>query len=158
MKKFYIKIILLFCVLISNLMSINAEELVDNGHSFNAYDNPVYYQYFDDYMNILGEEFNKIKYYRRNIFVKFDYKIHRDGTISEFSIDPLTNSPINIKKLKVLIENNLPPKFYEGMNKENVNISIVFYTSKYPDIYLIDYYPPRMNKEGVFYIKMERKI
>ena len=84
-------------------MSINAEELVDNGHSFNAYDNPVYYQYFDDYMNILGEEFNKIKYYRRNIFVKFDYKIHRDGTISEFSIDPLTNSPINIFNVVVIL-------------------------------------------------------
>lgn len=141
-----------------NIAPLRAEELIDNGRNFNAYENPVYYKYFDDYMNILGEEFGKIKFYRGNIFVEFYYKIHKDGTISDFRVDAFSDVLINAKKLRELVEKNLPPKFYEGMDKEWLNINIVFSTNRYYDEYTIDHYSPRVVKDGKFSILMDRRI
>lgn len=139
-------------------MPLKAEVIKDNGRSFNAYDNPVYYKYFDDYMNILGEEFGKIKFYRINILVEFYYKIHKDGTISDLKVGQYTNSPMNAKKLKQLVENNLPPKFYDGMDEEWVNVNLDFSTNRYYDEFTIDHYSPRVVKDGKFRIFMDRRI
>lgn len=156
MIKFLCKLVL--TVLLLNIVNVSAEELLDDRHMFNPYDNPVYYKYFDDYINILGENFDRIKFYRINIFVGFKYKIYRDGSIHDIKIDYLTNSPMNAKKLQKLIESNLPPKFYDGMNKDYVNVDLVFATNQYYDEYELDKFPPRVVKDGIFKILIDKKI
>lgn len=155
MIKTVIRFFILFLLLI---LPVNAEELLDNARYFNAYENPVYYKYFDDYMNILGNEFAKIKFFRSNICVQFEYKIYKDGTIGDIKIDPVTNSPKNAEKLKLLLVNNLPPKFYSGMDKDYLNIEIFFGTNRFYDEYTIDFFPDRVRPGSVFTITMDRHI
>ena len=47
------KIIFSLIILIFSQFA-TAEELLNNKHYFNRYENPVYYQYMDDYMNLIG--------------------------------------------------------------------------------------------------------
>lgn len=147
---------IIFIILIT--LPCNAENLGNNRHLFNSYENPVYYKYFDDYMNLIGEKYSKIKFYRQNIFVGFEYKIYPDGTIQDLKTDLLTNSPMNEKKLKRLIENNPPPNFYKGMDRDYVNIEISFQTNKYCDEYNVDYYGFNTKRDDFFSINMNRKI
>ena len=58
----------------------------------------------------------------------------------------------------MLLVNNLPPKFYNGMDKDYLNIEIFFGTNRFYDEYTIDYFPDRVRPGSVFTINMDRRI
>ena len=158
MNNFLIKILIPFLMLTSVAMSEEMEPPYLY-REFNSYENPVYYKYMDNYLNILGEAFSKIKFYRINICVIFEYRLNKDGTISDFEVDPLSNTPLNEKKLRKLVENNLPPAFYEGMDREYVNMQVAFGTSGYSDSYSMDYFSSySKDNEHCFVFDIIRKI
>ena len=127
--------------------------------TFNSYENPIYYKYMDNYLNILGEAYAKIKFFSANVLVSFEYKLHKDGTISDLKIDSLS-AKLSQKKIRKLLEDNLPPKFYNGMNEEYVNIEVDFRTNRDFDVYTIDYFGESKNSTppAHFSFILDRKI
>lgn len=52
----------------------------------------------DNYLNTLGEAYAKIKFFSSNILIIFDYKLHKDGTISDLTLDKPLSAKLSPKK------------------------------------------------------------
>ena len=134
MKKLYI-ILLLMILIVS---AVNADELeVQNDKKndenvvdfskmkFSENENPVTYKYFQDYADLLRSniDFNKFYFFGfrpkdLGWYMKYHYKLHKDGTISELSsalgCSPREGKPIN-KYYEHIIKTVLPPSFPDNM-------------------------------------------
>ncbi|MBR1943144.1 hypothetical protein IJ843_05360 [bacterium] len=134
MKKLYI-ILLLMILIVS---AVNADELeVQNDKKndenvvdfskmkFSENENPVTYKYFQDYADLLRSniDFNKFYFFGfrpkdLGWYMKYHYKLHKDGTISELSsalgCSPREGKPIN-KYYENIIKTVLPPSFPDNM-------------------------------------------
>lgn len=92
---------------------------------FNEKENPVTYKYFKDYADLLRSNINFNKFYffgyrpqNQGWYMKYHYKLHKDGTIFELSpalgCSPHEGKPIN-KYYENIIQTVLPPPFPNNM-------------------------------------------
>jgi len=104
----------------------NTEKVVDfKKMRFSETENPVTYKYFNDYADLLRSniDFNKFYFFGfrpkdLGWYMKYHYKLHKDGTISELSsalgCSPREGKPIN-KYYENIIKTVLPPPFPNNM-------------------------------------------
>ncbi len=143
MKKLYILLLIMLII-----PTVNANELVFSNDEkqiedtvdfskmrFSENENPVTYKYFQDYADLLRShiDFNKFYFFgyrpqNQGWYMKYHYRLHKDGTISDLSsalgCSPRNGKPIN-KYYENLIQTVLPPPFPDDMEIGDVDVILV---------------------------------
>ena len=117
----------------------NAKDVVDfSKMRFSENENPVTYKYFQDYADLLRShiDFNKFYFFgyrpqNQGWYMKYHYRLHKDGTISDLSsalgCSPRNGKPIN-KYYENLIQTVLPPPFPENMEIGDIDVILIIST------------------------------
>lgn len=145
-------ILIIFCLIFISPVfanNINTDERDFLRMKFSPTENPVTYQYFVDYADMLRSkiDFKKMK---PTWGMEYRYKVHSDGTISDLEPMPL-NVPYECTKINEYFENlllnNPPPPYPENM--EIGDVYVHFYAEldlkTGTDMYFLS------NEEGAYY-------
>ena len=126
MKKIKYILIVFSLIFISPVLAnnINTDEMDFLRMKFSPSENPVTYQYFVDYADMLRSkiDFKKMK---PTWAMNYRYKVHSDGTISD--LEPMIyNRPYECTKINEYFENillnNPPPPYPENMEIGDVYV------------------------------------
>lgn len=132
MRKFIINLVLIFAFSLFFVPSVyakkvNTEDLDFRFMKFNSVENPITYNYFVKYADLL---FNKMDFKKISIYgvVEYKYMLHTDGTITDLQSMPLNQYEDGTKLDKYyrdIILNNTPPPYPKNMEIGDVLIYVV---------------------------------
>lgn len=125
MKRFFVVVLLyVFLVLPAFAQYINTDELNFNEMTFSPTENPVTYQYFVDYADMLRRKINFVKL-NPSWGIYFDYMINVDGSVSNLTNSMLPNSKrTNNYYLGRFLMDNPPPPYPDDMEIGYVDVHL----------------------------------
>lgn len=131
MKKIIVNLVLisvfsLFFVPSVYAKKVNTEDLDFRFMKFNSVENPVTYNYFVKYADLL---FSKMDFKKISIYgvIEYKYILHTDGTITDLKSMPLNQHDDGTKLDKYyrdIIMKNPPPPYPENMEIGDILVSL----------------------------------
>ncbi len=132
------KIILIVLVLLTFCPVSFSEELPPKGcgYAITKETNPIYWGYMEAYAAKLKEALEAKKMFRfRGMGAAYDFILTRNGEIKDMKIDVNQNEYFN-KKVKEIILSVAPPPFPDGINVDDLLMSVYLGYEHYDEIRL----------------------
>ena len=153
MKRLLITLFLLF---FANFTA-NAEEFPPTGKGIavTKETNPIYWGYLEDYGALLKTELEKSKMFRlRGMGAAYDFILTRDGEIKDMYLSVRSPYKYFNKNIEKIILSVPPIPFRDGMNMDEMQMSVYLGYQRYDEIY-ISVGSSFINKKKVFIIDID---
>ena len=114
-----------------------SEEIPPNGcgYSITRETNPIYWGYLEDYGALLKTELEKSRMFRlRGMGAAYDFFLTRDGEIKDMRLSVKSPYKYFNKNIKNIILSVPPLPFREGMNMDEMQMSIYLGYQPYDEI------------------------